>query len=206
MTRKIPTTLASRTRPDGKRALMLRQEEREALQIQQRVERAVALFLDIEHEHSWQAIADELGISVPTLKKLTKTKEFEELYNQYFVELGHDPRLAASRQAVADLLPLAVRRLRNLLIDESTPPTVTLNAIKEVMHYTGLATPTSSKNDKNELAEFLKKAGVQEVNLTQTNTIVPPEYAAFLRDNEPEVVDGEVTEIEADGDEPRPLE
>ena len=186
--------LAERRLPDGRRRINLRGDERSRLARQEMIERAVALFLDLERGRTWAEIASELGISVVTLKKLTKEKEFEEVYNQHFVELGHDPRLQATKAALVDLLPLAVRRLKGLLTEGTTPPTVLLNAIKEVMHYNGLAEAKGAGSDKRELADFLKEANVQigEVNLNQTN-IVPAEYRQYVDDLQ-QPIEGEFSE------------
>jgi hypothetical protein len=158
----------------GRRHINLNKRERKDLARQKMVETAVALFLDLEHDHTWQSIADELGISLQWLRQLTKTQEFMDCYNEHFAELGHDPRLRVAQAAIVDLLPLAVRQLRGLLTEERVPHTVRLSAIREVFKMNGIedAPPTS---DKSELAKFLKEANVTVV---QNNTMnVPPEFA-----------------------------
>jgi hypothetical protein len=184
--------LARGSLPDGRRRINLQRRERQQLSRNLLVERAVALFLDLENDRTWQEIADELGIALPTLKKLTKEKEFEDAYNAHFVELGHDPRLMASRQAVSDLVPLAVRELRSLLADQFTPPTVRLNAIKEILHYAGFDDTKTKGDDKREVADFLKGAGV--VNITQNN-LMPAEYADMMRQIESDIIDGQTEEV-----------
>jgi hypothetical protein len=155
----------------GKRHINLNKRERKNLAHQKMVETAVALFLDLENDHTWQSIADDLKISLVYLKQITKTQEFMDRYNEHFVELGHDPRLRVAQAAMADLLPLAVRQLRGLLTEERVPHTVRLSAIREVFKMNGIEdAPPSS--DRNELAKFLKDANV---NVTQNNTInMPP--------------------------------
>jgi len=164
----------------GRRHINLNKRERKDLSHQRTVETAVALFLDLDNDHTWQQIADELGVSLQTLRQLTKTQEFMDRYNEHFAELGHDPRLRVAQAAIVDLLPLAVRQLRAVLVDEHVNASVKLSAIKEVLKMNGIADapPTS---DRSELAKFLKEAGVNTV--VQNNTInnnVPPEFAGKI--------------------------
>jgi hypothetical protein len=99
--------MAERVNPNtGKRALMLRKHERKELARQRMVETAVAMFLSIEQSYSWQQVADEIGVSMPILKEITKSDEFIERWNQHFAELGHDPRLKATQGALWTCFPL----------------------------------------------------------------------------------------------------
>jgi hypothetical protein len=174
----IKGALAGRVRADGKRRLQLVASEKKTFKRAQLVEAAVALFLDLEHDKDWNEMAFELGIPLIALKTLTKTDEFMECYSEHFAELGHDPRLRATQAALVDMLPQAVRELRELLSCNS--PSVKLSAIKEIIRLNGIDQPKTAANDRSELAEFLKNAGV---NLTQVNQItVPPEYAQAVRD------------------------
>src|SRR5512144_798976 len=97
---EIKRTLNDRLLPDGRRAIKLRSDERTTLQQENMIETAVAMFLDLENEHTWEEIASALGISVPTLKKLTKSQAFIDKYNEHFADLGHDPRLKAGQAAL----------------------------------------------------------------------------------------------------------
>ena len=45
----------------GRRHINLNKRERKDLSHQRTVETAVALFLDLDNDHTWQQIADELG-------------------------------------------------------------------------------------------------------------------------------------------------
>jgi hypothetical protein len=91
------------------------------------------MFLDLEIAHTWEEIASALGISVPTLKNLTKSQAFIDKYNEHFADLGHDLRLKAGQTALVDMLPTAIRELKNLISSPTTPPTVKLGSIKEVI-------------------------------------------------------------------------
>jgi hypothetical protein len=173
---------------NGRRAIKLRQGERRTLLRQQRVETAVSMFLDLRQSYSWQDIADDLDISVMALKDLTKTKEFNDCYNSFYVELGHDPRLKASQMALTDLLPNAVQELRGLLTSAETPPSVKIKVIQEIFKQNGLGAPESNKSDRGDLAKFLKDVGV---NIENVNVLkLPDEYERA----EKEYVDA-VTEI-----------
>lgn len=173
----IKGALAQRVRADGKRQLSLRESEKKDFKRKQLIEAAVSMFLDLEHDTSWNEMAVALGITLISLKTLTKTDEFQDCYNEHFAELGHDPRLRATQAALVDMLPQAVRELRDLL--SCNAPTVKLAAIKEVIRLNGIDQPKTAASDRNELAEFLKNAGV---NLTQVNVTVPPEYTQAVRD------------------------
>ena len=153
----VTGVLADRTRADGRRALSLTNDERRTFQRQQLIERAVALFLDIETGHSWEEMARQLDISVTALKDMTKTEDFMVAYDAHFVELGHDPRLKVTQQAIADMLPKAITELRRMLVNPGTPETVRLNVIKEVFRLGGLQEPTPAKSDKQELGGFLER-------------------------------------------------
>jgi hypothetical protein len=112
------TPMGQRLRKDGRRKLSLSIPEKTALKRSQLVERAVALFLDLENDTTWQQRADTLGITLIALRDLTKDDDFIACWNEHFVELGHDPRLRATQAGFVDLLSPSMRRLKAILIDE----------------------------------------------------------------------------------------
>jgi len=173
----------------GKRRMQLTKAERRELKHNRLVEKAVSLFLDIEQPHSWKEMALELGISQPALKDLTKTQEFMDAYSAFYVELGHDPRLKASQAAVADMLPTAINALKTMLSSSATRDTVKLNIIREVIKLNGMGAPETKNNDRQELADFLKGAGV---NIENMNVAVPPDYLKHMAND---VVDGQVRDV-----------
>ena len=190
----ISGALSERRKSDGRRRIRLNEEEREAFFERQQVERAVTMFLDLEHAYSWREISQELGLSIRQLKDLTKSDLFNDVYNEHFQELGHDPRLKASQAAITDLLTTAVNQLKQLLIAADTPASVRYNAIVKVLELNGITAQKGGANDKQQLANFLKEAGV---NLTQNNTQnnitvqVPEEYRQGIQQYE-ETIDGEI--------------
>lgn len=173
----IETTgaLAERIQPDGKRAIMLRNGERTELQRQRLVEGAVARFLDLERSWSWQQIADDLGITISMLKDLTTSPDFNDIWNQHFIELGHDPRYRRVHDELGNMLPTAVREMKMMLESAETPPTVKLKVIENIFKLNGVSGPKGAATDRNELTKFLQDAGL-EVNATQVNIAVPPSY------------------------------
>jgi len=181
----VKRTLDERRTVDGKRKLMLTQAERNVLTEHQLIERAVGLYLDLEEARSQREIAAELDITVKQLKYLTQSEEFKAVYEEYFSELGHDPRLKATRAGIVDLLPLAYTRFRQLLENPNTPATVLLKAVDKVLVLNGVQPQAGKVSDRKELADFL---GSSEVSLTQINVIVPDDYEDTLSD----IIDGNV--------------
>ncbi len=162
----VTGALDERRHPDGRRRIKLTAEERQIFSRNEMVETAVRLFLDLEGNHSWQEIADQLGISIMALKDLTKSQEFIDTYDQHFAELGHDPRLRTAQAAIVDLLPLAVRELRDLLVNGDVPASVRFRAIEKVIELNGIGPQKGGQMDRYELMEFLRGANI---SLTQNN-------------------------------------
>jgi len=170
--------LAERFRTDGKRSIRLTATERNEIQHHQLIERAVALFLDVNEAHSRREIAQELGISAAKLSDLTKSEEFMAIYSQYYSELGHDPRLQAVQIAVSDMLPMATKALKEMLLDEETPSSTKLQVIKEIFKAAGVSAPESKKSDKAEVVEFLKGAGVN----IDMSVVLPPKFEEAMKE------------------------
>ena len=167
-------------------------QEREMFFERQQIEQAVSMFLDLERAYSWRDISQGLGLTIKQLKDLTKSELFNEIYAEHFQELGHDPRLKASQAAITDLLAIAVNQLKGLLTGAETPASVRYNAIVKVLDLNGISAQKGGTNDKQQLANFLKDAGV---NLTQNNVgtmvvQVPAEYQQGITQYE-QAVDGE---------------
>lgn len=190
--------LASRSKTKGRnRRLSLLKEEKKMLVYRANVEKAVAMFLDLNTERSWAQMAAELGIGVNALHNLTKTDEFNEVYNQYFSELGHDPRIKVSQQALTDMVPMAIRTLREILQDPDATTSARLKAIEMVFRMAGIEKVTPKESDKGELQSFLLGRGV---NIQQVNISLPPELARaerLLSGKRNAVIEGEVVEPEA---------
>lgn len=186
---ELTGAMADRVLPSGKRALKLRKSERKELQQRQQIETAVALFLDIQEDHTWEEIAEACGLSLIGLKDMTKTEEFMRVYNEHFAELGHDPRLKATQAALTDLLSPAIRAIRNVLADDNAPASAKMKAAFEIIRLNGLEAIDPKGNDKSELQDFLLKAGV---NIENMNINLPPEY---IEKGVADIIEGQVREI-----------
>ena len=188
----ISGPLAERRKSDGRRRIRLNAQEREQLLERQQIERAVAMFLDLERAYSWREISQELGISIKQLKDLTKSDLFDEVYSEHFQELGHDPRLKASQAAITDLLAPAVNQLKSLLVGPDTPASVRYNAIVKILELNGISPQKGGASDKQQLANFLKEAGVtlQQNNVETMVVQVPAEYQQGIQRYE-EAIEGD---------------
>jgi hypothetical protein len=159
-------------RAEGRRVIKLRKDERAVLLFREKVEKAVALFLDLHTERTWAEIARELGISIPALQDLTKSDEFNEIYNEYFAELGHDPRIKVSQQALADMVPIAIRTLKEILSDPDATTSARLKAVEMVFRMAGVERIQPKESDKSELTNFLLAKGI---NIEQVTVQLPPD-------------------------------
>jgi len=154
-------------------------------------EAAASLFLDLENPRKWSEIAEELNISLDTLKNLTRGELFQKKYDALMAELGHDPRYKAVQAGMADLLPVALRQLDNLI--RMGPPQVKMQAIKFLFETAGVKIkPPDESDDRQKLAEFLQGANITQNNLTIN---LDSSYAAEVKKYlSQEPIEGEVTE------------
>jgi hypothetical protein len=189
----VTGALAARIMPDGRRKIKLNNQERAIFSKSQQIETAVRLFLDIEQDHTWDEIGAELGISVMALKDLTKTQEFIDRYDQHFAELGHDPRLRSAQAVIVDLLPLAVRGLRELLTGGEVPASVRFRAIEKIIELNGIGPAKAGQMDRHELMEFLKGTNI---SLTQNNISAAVPLSPYGT-NISAYVEGRFSDIEA---------
>ncbi len=184
---------------DGRRHLNLTQDEREALANRQKMEQAIALFLDLQQDHTWKEIADTLGMSLSALKRMTQTGDFQRMYDDALATVGHDPRLQAIKSTLGDLLPAAYRRLHKIISSEDTDDRAALRAIEKLFSWTGVEDGVQS-DDPTMFANFLKQHGAAiapEVNSLNLN--IPPEYLdAYSRFLRPESTDTGAAAVRAD--------
>lgn len=202
---EITGALKENMYPDGRRKLQLTKADKKALMRQQTAEAAAALFLDLNESRTWPEIAHELDMSVHSLKELTKTPEFNVAYNALFPELGHDPRYKAAQGALSDMLPEAISRLRTLLTNEQTPPSVRMKAIEKVISLNEVSQPGSQHSDRQEMVRFLTQNNIQ---IDTVNMAVPQEYQQALEEyaevqpqrTEDPILEGELLDIETPAD------
>jgi hypothetical protein len=196
---ELPGFIKQRSGDHERRSIKLTKDEREAFQYREKVEKCVAMFLDLNRELTWAQIAKELKISVPSLHNLTKSELFNEKYNEYFSELGHDPRIKVSQQALADMVPLAVRTLREILIDPEASSASRLKAVEQVFRMAGVESISQKQSDKSELQKFLLEKGIKVDNIDVSVQLSPVQARAnrMLANPPPIVVDGVFEDCEA---------
>ena len=176
------TILEGRTRrtKDGRRHLRLTKTERAELAKHTQIEEAVALYLDLEQDLSNKEIADRLGLSVSSLKRLVLTPEFTRIYEEALAMLGHSPRLMATAQALPDLLPAAYRTLRRLVTSADVPDAVALKAAERILAINRVGSERNEE-DPRDLAKFLEVTGTHvdgDLNVLQFQ--MPPAYKAMF--------------------------
>jgi hypothetical protein len=173
-----------------RRHVNLTQEERRQLAEQKQMEQAVALFLDLETDHTWKDIAATLGISLSALKRLTQSGEFQRMYEDTLATVGHDPRLQSVKGHLADLLPAAYRRLQGILTNPGTDDRAALRAIEKLFEWTGVDEGMQAE-DPVLFQNFMKQHGVTlngDVNILNMN--IPAEYqAAYAKFLQPQSTD-----------------
>jgi hypothetical protein len=164
-----------------RRHINLTKGERKDLVEQKRLEHIVSLFLDLERDRNWSEIATEVGMSLAGLKRLTKTSEFQELYDSTLATLGHHPRLVAMQSNLPDLLPSSFRAMRELL--NQGRGMARLGAVKLLWETLSVG-DTPDMEDPNVISNFMKNKGLLvegDVNIN-VNLPIPAEYQkAFSR-------------------------
>jgi hypothetical protein len=189
----VTGALAERTDDRGRRRIKLTKAEREQLRRQELASTAAFLFLDLTEARTWKQIADEMNLSAHQLRDLTKTEEFDVAYNDLFVELGKDPRYRAAQGALADMLPLAMTELKNLLTDNRTPAGTRLKAIDKVMALNGVENLQPQQSDRQELVQFLV---AKNINIDAVGVPVPDMYMEHMGD----VIDAEMVNADTEDD------
>ena len=182
----VTGALADRTDDNGRRRIKLTKAERQELVRQERAQTAAFLFLDLDQARTWKTIAEEMGLSAHQLRDLTKTEEFDVAYNNLFVELGKDPRYRAAQGALADMLPLAMQRLKTLLTNDRTPEGTRLKAIEKIMSLNGLENLKPQQSDRQELVQFLI---AKNINIDAVGVPLPEMYEEQME----EVIEAEFT-------------
>jgi len=161
---EITGPIADRMGNDGRRRLKLNRSERRTIQRRRLIEAAVALLLDLENPRTQAQIAQELKISVNAYKDLTRSQDYQEVYNQAIVDIQHDPRFKFIQGQLVELLPHAASEFKKLLTDPGTPAGVRLKAIETLFKVTNMGLPkTDTHDDREELAQFLHTHQVQIV-------------------------------------------
>src|SRR5689334_16452267 len=179
--------------PKKRRKLNLNKSSREELLQKRQIELAVSYFLDLEQDRTVKQIAEEMGITVSALKRLTNSPQFQEVYDEYMMQLGHHPRLQALSTQLPELAPLAFQALKRMLMP-GTAHTAQVSAIKLLFDTLQIGSQVREE-DPVALTNFMQSKGVTVQN---NNFIfnIPNEYRqAFQRWMGGDVVDAQATDV-----------
>lgn len=136
------------------------------------ISRAIEMFLDVDQAHSRDDIQDTLGITQRELRTLLKSEEFEEAYNEYFLDLVSHPTIkAVQHKLVEELLPQAFIELRALLNADSE--NVRMKVIFKIFEMAGVRPVEQSVSHRQDLAMFLED---KKINL-DVNINIPDSYS-----------------------------
>jgi len=164
--REIPKPegpLAKRKTADGHRRLRLNKQEKTDMIEQRRMETLVAMILTTEDDApTYREIAEELDMSVASMKNLMRTKEFQDVYNDYFIQLGHDPRIQFIQSRIVELLPYVFTQMKTAVTTQETPWTARWQIMQKVLELSGIEKPTNVENDRKEIESFLSNRTGEE--------------------------------------------
>lgn len=168
---------------EERRHLSLTQAERGDLVAQRQIEEAVSYFLDLDTDRTVKQIAQEMGLSVSALKRLTQKPEFQTVYDEALMQLGHHPRLQVLSANLPELLPLAYNALKGILVGPRVAATAKVQAIKLLFDTVGVGKQLIEE-DPAALHAFIGQSGitVQGNAVVNVNLPIPDDYrAAFER-------------------------
>jgi len=180
------------------RKLQLTKEDRAALAKRRQIEQAVSYFLDLEQSRTLKQIADEMEISVSALKRLTNDLQFQEVYDEVMMNLGHHPRLQALNAQLPDLIPLGYQALKRLL-SPGTAHTAQVSAVKLLFDTLRIGDQVREE-DPQALENYMRGKGVViQNNVMNVNLPIPEEYRqAFSKwMGNGEIVDVKATDVPA---------
>lgn len=163
------------------------------------IERTVGKILDFHADKSRAEITKELGLTVRQFNELVASEDFQHKYNELFVELRSDPNINATRKKVVeDLLPKALKQLEIELTSRDVPWTVRQNARRDVFKMVGIEAIKPVESDRQDAAKFLASHQISiNVGTANVNAVpVPNEYLEAMKSIQPEVVEGEVKELD----------
>jgi hypothetical protein len=162
------------TVPKKRRKLSLTKADRKELIERRQIELAVSLFLDLDQDRTVKQIAEEMGLHVSSLKRLTLDPVFQEVYDEHLMQLGHHPRLQALNAQLPDLLPKSYKAMEDLL-SRGTAATARVAAVKLLWETTQIG-DILKQEDPAALTNFLASKGVIVQNNTLVINAIPAEY------------------------------
>ena len=183
--------LARRTTEDGRRRLQLNAKERANYRESLLIDRLVLMILTLdENSKTYEEMAEELDITVAQLKNLTRTEEFQERYNQHFMELGQDPRVEITQSRIVELLPQVFLQMQEGLTDPEVPWTAKWKIMEKVLDLAGIDKPDLIDNERKEIEEFLLNKSESEDSI---QIIIPGKYMETMEKyNQGETIDNAV--------------
>jgi transcriptional regulator with XRE-family HTH domain len=144
----------------------------------------------IERRYTLQEQAEALGVSVATIKRWAASDEFKQLAAKM---RPASVMLSVAKDYVAEeLLPLTLKRARELLENDDTKDSTLAAVIREVWRQTfGARDPVAEHETRNAM-EFLRSQGVNIGTMNVVVNNVAPEYRDTLVNALPEdIVEGE---------------
>ena len=158
--------------PKKARKIKLTKAEKAELLHRRDIELAISYFLDLEQNLTLKQIADAMGMSVSTLKRLTTEPLFQEIYDEQLMQLGHHPRLQALNAQLPELIPHSYQAMRRLL-SPGTAHTAQVAAVKLLWDTMDIGSHLQEE-DPAVIGNFLAAKGINiEQNNTQININLP---------------------------------
>jgi hypothetical protein len=137
-----------------------------------------------------------MELSVSALKRLTNDPQFQEVYDEVMMQLGHHPRLQALNTQLPDLIPLGYQALKRLL-SPGTAHTAQVSAVKLLFDTLKIGDQVREE-DPQTLENYMRGKGVViQNNVMNVNLPIPEEYRqAFQKWMGGDIVDGQARDIE----------
>jgi len=144
----------------------------------------------IERRYTLEEQAQALGISVATVKRWAASDEFKRMAAQL---RPASVMLSVAKDYVAEeLLPLSLKRAKELLEDPETKDSTLASVIREIWRQTFGSSDPVGEHETQSAMEFLKAQGVSIGTMNVVVNNVAPEYREKLLAALPDdVVEGE---------------
>lgn len=165
------------------------------LEEEERLIRLYEMRTSIEPRYTTDDQARELDVSVSTIKRMAKSEGFQQVVAK-LAPKTRSPRLDVAQEYITEeLLPLALRAVREILADPNSATTARMSAADKVHDWAFAGHTRVGEDQRRDAMEFLKQQGLAASNIQviiNNIGIAPPEYLSGLRAILPEVIEGEV--------------
>ena len=151
----------------------------------------------IDRRYTLQEQADAIGVSLATVKRHAKGEKFAKVA-AYMAPPERSPVMAEAKDYLQEeVVPLALKRAKELLQDDSVRASTQVNLIINMLKV-ALAQDGASGNtelQRRDAMAFLKDQGIQagQINVTVNHNYAPAEYMEKLHDALP---DGDIVDAE----------